>query len=181
MGRDLAREIDYAQQLGIPNIVTPWVPIQENPAMDDVDHLASVIEKVALQVHAAGLKYGYHNHVGEFISVNGKPIIDHLMHRIPSELMFLELDLGWVYIAGYKPAEYIRTYAGRVPLIHFRDLGQQRKDTEIGNGIVNFNQVFKEADPAGVQYFIVTQEQFEVSSMDSAKLSLLYFKSRGLV
>ncbi|MBJ6360814.1 sugar phosphate isomerase/epimerase family protein [Paenibacillus sp. GCM10012307] len=180
MGKELAREIDYAQQLGIPRIITPWAPLQENPDIDDVNHLISIIEKAALQVNAAGLQFGYHNHVSDLILVNGRTVLDYLMQRIPRELLFLELDLGWVYMAGKSPDELIRTYSGRVPLIHFRDLGRQRKDTEIGNGIVGFDRAFKEAASAGVEYYIVTQEQFGASPIESAELSLLYFKNRGL-
>lgn len=181
LGKDLAREIHYAQEIGIPRLVMPWVPLQEKPVMEDVQHVIKVVERAALQVNASGLKFGFHNHVSEFIHVDGKMIMDHILDSIPPELLFLELDVGWVYMAGLLPADLVRCYGSRLELIHFRDFGTQRTDTVIGEGVIHFDPVLREAAQTGVQYYVVTQEQFELSSIDSAKLSLQFFQERELV
>lgn len=176
----LAGEIEYAQEIGLEYIITPWAPLPENPSMEDVGRIAGFLEKAAEQVAAAGLKYGYHNHAFEFKKVNGKAVIDHFLERIPAELMVAEFDLGWVHIGGSRPADYVKTYAGRVPLVHMKDFGEATRDTEVGRGVVDFTSVFAAAEQAGIRYYIVEQEEFKSSSLESAQISLDYFKRLGL-
>lgn len=178
---DLAREIDYAQELGLSYIITPWAPLPDQPTEADVDKLASILETAARQVREAGLTYGYHNHDFEFKQVNGKPIMDHLLERIPAELLVAEFDLGWVHMGGYKPVDYVSRYAGRVPLAHFKDFGQGRRDTEIGRGVVDLKSVLDVAEQAGIRYFIVEQEEFASSSLESAKICMEFFRENGFL
>lgn len=177
----LAAQIEYAQELGLDYIITPWSPVPELPSMEDVNRIAQFLYQAGEQVTAAGLKYGYHNHAFEFKQVDGKAIIDHLLERIPAELMTVQFDLGWVHMGGSKPADYVRKYAGRVPLVHMKDFGENgMKDTEVGQGVVDFKSVFDIAQQAGIRYYIVEQEDFKSSSLESAQQSLQYFKQLGL-
>lgn len=179
MEEEFQRQIEYALELGLEYIITPYSPFSPEPTLEEVDHVASVLEKAARLVQGTGLQYGYHNHDFEFKKVNGVAIIDHLLERIPAELMFAEFDLGWVHKGGSRPVDYVNKYAGRVPLVHIKDFGEGRSDTEVGRGSVDFKSVFDVASEAGIRYYIVEQEQFQSSSLESAKLSLDYFKANG--
>ncbi|QJC50396.1 sugar phosphate isomerase/epimerase [Paenibacillus albicereus] len=179
MVSDLAEQIEYAKAIGLKYLVTPWAPLPENPQMEDVDSLASTLEKAGRQVTEAGLVYGYHNHDFEFKKVDGTPVIDLLLERIPADLMMMEFDLGWVHMGGQSPVEYVRRYAGRTPIAHLKDFGIGRRDTEVGSGSVEFDPVFDIAEEAGIEYFIVEQEEFAGSSIESAKLSLDYLRGKG--
>ncbi|MCQ6562243.1 sugar phosphate isomerase/epimerase family protein [Paenibacillus mendelii] len=177
--QDLAQQIEYAKEIGLKYIVTPWAPLPENPTEDDVNHLASILEAAGKQVAAAGLKYGYHNHDFEFKLVNGKPAMDLLLEKVPAEYLIAEFDLGWVHMGGQDPVDYVTRYAGRVPLAHFKDFGQGRRDTEVGRGVVNLKGVLGVAEKVGIEYFIVEQEEFASSSLESAKICLDFFRENG--
>lgn len=181
MEAGLAQQIEYAQELGLEYIVTPYSPFSPVPTQDELDRVISFLERAAHMVRDAGLRYGYHNHDFEFKLVNGKAIIDHMLERIPAGLMFAEFDLGWVHQGGSKPVDYINRYAGRVPLAHVKDFGDGRKDTEVGRGKVDFKSVFEVAEQAGIEYYIVEQEQFQGDPLESARISLEYFKNQGLL
>lgn len=176
---DLQRQIEYALEIGLKYIIVPSAPLPEEPAMDDVRRVAAILEKSGKLVTEAGLKFGYHNHDYEFKLVGGKPVMDHLLELVPAELMIAEFDLGWIHMGGQRPVDYVKRYAGRVPLAHFKDVGTDRRDTEVGSGVVDFAGVFEVAEEAGIQYFIVEQEEFKSSSLESAKMSLEYFRSCG--
>ncbi|QHW31941.1 sugar phosphate isomerase/epimerase [Paenibacillus rhizovicinus] len=176
---DLDKQIEYAKELGLKYIVTPWAPLPENPTMDDVNKLAGILEAAGKQVTAAGLKYGYHNHDFEFKQVDGKPVIDWLLEKVSADYLIAEFDLGWVHMGGQKPVDYVTRYAGRVPLAHFKDFGVGRSDTEVGSGVVDLKGVLAIAEQVGIEYFIVEQEQFQNSSLESAKLSLNFFRENG--
>lgn len=178
---DLAAQIEYAKEVGLEYVITPWAPFPETPSEADLESFIAKIDKASQMVTAAGLKYGYHNHDFEFKLVGGKTIMDQLLARIPADRLIAEFDLGWVHVAGRKPVDYINAYKGRVPLAHFKDFVEGRTDTEIGRGAVDFDSVLKVAEDAGIQYIIVEQEQFKSSPLESAAQSIEFFKERGLL
>lgn len=181
MERALAREIEYAAELGIQYIITPSAPLPPSPSIEDVTRIIPYLEKASAMVRAAGMQYGYHNHDYEFAKVDGKAVIDIWLERIPAEHMLAEFDLGWVYRGGARPVDYVSRYAGRVPLVHIKDFGANQEETDLGKGEVDFRSVFEIAEQSGILYYIVEQEAYEVSSLESAKLALDYFRGLGLM
>ncbi|EFM09547.1 Xylose isomerase domain protein TIM barrel [Paenibacillus curdlanolyticus YK9] len=179
MWKAFDEQIAFAKEIGLQYIVTPWAPLPENPNQEDVDKLAGILKQASTKVKAAGMTYGYHNHDFELKLVDGVPLIDRLLQQLTPDELIAEFDLGWVHIGGGAPADYISRYAGRVPLAHFKDFGDHRSDTEIGAGLVNFQPVLAIAEQSGIEYFIVEQEQFQSSSLESAKISLEYFRKKG--
>ncbi|MBB3127043.1 sugar phosphate isomerase/epimerase [Paenibacillus rhizosphaerae] len=179
LSADLNKQIEYAKEIGLEYIVVPWSPLPDTPTEADVKQLANILEQTGKQVTDAGLKFGYHNHDFEFKLVGGKPVIDHLLEIVPAEYLFAEFDLGWVHFAGFTPAEYVKKYAGRVPLAHFKDFADGHKDTEVGKGSVDLKSVLNIAEASGIQYFIVEQEEFASSSLESARLCLEFFRENG--
>ncbi|MEO3945396.1 sugar phosphate isomerase/epimerase [Gorillibacterium sp. CAU 1737] len=178
---NLAKEIDYAKELGLTYLVTPYAPLPDQPTMEDVRALAQILEAAGRQVTAAGLKYAYHNHDFELKRVEGKPVLDHLLELVPAEYMAAEFDLGWIHMGGEVPVDYVTRYAGRLPLAHFKDFGEGTRDTEVGTGVVDLKSVLAVAEQAGIQYFIVEQEEFPSSSIESAARCLDFFRENGIL
>lgn len=147
--------------------------------MDDMKFLADVLTRCGSQVRAAGMKLGLHNHDYEFKLVDGKPAFDRLLELVPAELMVAELDLGWIYMAGYDPAEYLMKHKARTPLVHIRDFKSGRKDAELGRGIVNCDKLLEAVEAAEVEYMFVEQEHFLSSSLESARANRLYLQKMG--
>ncbi|MDQ0115894.1 sugar phosphate isomerase/epimerase family protein [Paenibacillus harenae] len=174
-------QLEYAKEAEIDFIITPWVPLPEEPAMEDVKHLVDVLTNCAEKAQEMGMKYGFHNHEDEFKLIEGKTVLDHLMEQVPKELMTLELNLGWVHMAGYEPEVYIHKYKDRITMIHARDFNHGRKDTEIGRGKVGYDKLIQTADSAGIRYIFAEQEQFAVSSFESAQNNYDYFRKLGYV
>ncbi|MCC3376951.1 sugar phosphate isomerase/epimerase [Cohnella sp. REN36] len=179
---NLKQQIDYALELGISRFVVPWYPLADNPTEDDIAKFAATLEQASDLVTAAGLQFGYHNHAFEFKpAYDGKLVIDHLFERLPASKLFAEFDLGWVKVAGQDPAAYIAKYAGRLPLVHAKDFKEDGNDTEIGKGSVDWDSALAAAEKAGVEYVIIEQERYDVSSLESAKLNYAWFKERGWI
>jgi sugar phosphate isomerase/epimerase len=181
MEQALSREIEYAAELGLQYIITPSAPLPENPSMKDVTAVIPFLEKASAMVRAAGMQYGYHNHDYEFAQVEGKAVIDIWLEQIPAEHMLAEFDLGWVHRGGALPIDYVTRYAGRVPLVHIKDFGANNEETDLGKGQVDFPSVFEAAEESGILYYIVEQEAYAVSSLESAKQALDYFRGLGLM
>ncbi|GEM_PF-99265 len=179
--KDLAKDAEYAAEMGARYVVTPWIPIPEAPRKEDVTYLADLLHRCSDVVKKAGMEYVLHHHELELKSVQGKPILDWLIELLPADKLQIELDLGWIYMAGYDPADYLRRYKGRVPLVHLKDFQKGRKDAELGSGVVGYERLLKELEPAGVRYMFVEQEQVPKSSLDSAKENYAFLQKVGLV
>jgi sugar phosphate isomerase/epimerase len=177
----LKEQVAYSLEVGIQKHIVPWYPLGDNPTLADVDRMADTLRQAAEIVTAAGLSFGYHNHAFEFKPVEGELVIDRLMSSLPAELLFAEFDLGWVQVAGQDPAAYIRKYAGRLPVVHAKDFKEDGKDTEIGRGTVDWSSALAACEASGVEYVIVEQEQYDVNSLESAKLNFAWFKAHGWV
>lgn len=181
MESELSEQIEYALELGLEYVITPYSPFSPVPTEEELNQRILFLKKASELVTAAGLKYGYHNHDFEFKLVNGETIMDQFLAALPPERMAAQFDLGWVHKGGQRPVDYVKKYAGRVPLVHIKDFGDGRDDTEVGNGVVDFKSVFAIAEEAGIEYYIVEQEKFVSSPLESAKISLDYFKANGLL
>lgn len=178
---NLREQVKYYSELGVKRFIVPYYPLGDNPTLADVYKMADNLVEASKIVNAAGLEFGYHNHAFEFKPVEGKLVIDHLLERIPADQLFAEFDLGWVKVAGQDPAEYVRKYAGRLPVVHAKDFKEDGKDTEIGKGTVDWDSALAACEEAGVEYVIIEQEQYDVSSLESAKLNFAWFKERGWI
>ncbi len=178
---NLKKQVEYAQELGIKRFIVPWYPLGDNPTIDDVHKMADTLAQAAGIVKEAGLEFGYHNHAFEFQPVGDKLVIDHILERVPADLLFAEFDLGWVKVGGQDPAAYVKKYAGRLPVVHAKDFNADGTDAEIGKGTVDWDSALAACEEAGVEYVIIEQEQYEVSSIVSAKNNFEWFKARGWI
>ncbi len=178
---NLKNQVEYAQELGIQRFIVPWYPLGDNPTLDDVYKMADTLEQAGRIVKDSGMSFGYHNHAFEFKPVGDKLVIDHILERVPAELLFAEFDLGWVKVAGEDPAAYVNKYAGRLPVVHAKDFKEDGTDSEIGKGSVDWDSALAACESAGVEYVIIEQEQYEVSSIVSAKNNFEWFKARGWI
>jgi sugar phosphate isomerase/epimerase len=178
---NLKKSVEFGLELGLKRFIVPHYPLGDNPTLADVYKMADTLAAASEIVRAAGLEFGYHNHAFEFKPVEGKLVIDHILERIPADQLFAEFDLGWVKVAGQDPAAYVRKYAGRVPVVHAKDFKADGNDTEIGKGTVDWDSALAACEEAAVEYVIIEQEKYDVSSLESARLNYEWFKARGWI
>jgi len=113
----------------------------------------------AKAIKDAGLTFMYHNHDFEFAKFDGKLAMDYLVENLP-EAGFT-LDTYWVQVGGGDSAWWIKKLAGRVDVIHVKDLiivdGNQRM-CEVLEGNLNWQAIFAACKEAGVKYAMVEQD-----------------------
>ena len=127
----------------------------------------------------------YHNHNAEFRKLGGKPILDRMAEDFASDELGFILDTFWIQAGGANPAEYIRRYAGRIPVIHLKDYqyAAEVKNSicAIGDGNINFEAVAAAAADSQVEYMLVEQDTCHGEDPFSAlKRSYDYLKAMGL-
>jgi sugar phosphate isomerase/epimerase len=158
--------------------------------LDDWRWSAEAFNRMGEKTHAAGMKFGYHNHTVEFRRVDGVvPYLELLRLTDPSKVT-MEMDCGWVIVAGGNPVDYLREYPTRISMLHVKDFKRidpaaPAKDpvaAELGQGVIDYRPIFEAAGKTGnVKHCFVEQEQFDVPPMESLAIDAAYMRKLGAV
>lgn len=154
---ELPRVAEEVRVLGTDRAAISWV----DP--DELDHPAEVVERIADAARAArdqGLRLGFHNHWTEPVPRDRGPSFLDLLRRLPRDLLWLELDLGWVWQAGVDPAAELEKTAGRCPLVHVKDYASRDggDDVPVGDGVMGYDRLLPAALAAGADWLIVEED-----------------------
>lgn len=148
---------------------------------------AKRLDAVGAKLRAAGMRLSYHNHSFEFEKFPGDPRykLDILMEAARPGNLNAELDTAWVLNGGTDPAAYIRKYKGRCPVIHVKDIlpakeGAKFQFMPLGQGAVNWKDVFAAGRESGVEWYIYEQDGGEGSPFDFTRTSYEFLKKNLL-
>jgi sugar phosphate isomerase/epimerase len=146
--------------LGCEYALVPAVPAERRESEEDVLALAKDFDRFGEMSRSEGFTFAYHNHAFEFSSLNGRTMWDVLTEATDPNLVKLELDAYWVRYGGHDPVKLLRDNAGRVPLLHIKDMADDadRSDRPVGDGIMPWSDIFAAAREAGVEWSIVEQD-----------------------
>ena len=158
----------------------------------DFNHSMERFRAACEAVRATGKRMHYHNHANEiYCKIGDKFQLDAIFDAIPADLLGCEFDVGWLTVAGEDPAEWIRRYAGRVPMLHMKDFyfAESGKaagknpadlaDATLGRGRLNVPAVLEAARTSGVEWLIVEFDEPEagMTAFECAKESYDYLAS----
>ncbi|OGX68661.1 MAG: sugar phosphate isomerase [Paenibacillus sp. RIFOXYA1_FULL_44_5] len=183
---NLAGEIEYVKAIGGSYIICPHVADNERKDADNWKKLYVELQEIGEQVTKQGLQFGYHNHAFEFdIQVDGEFALDALYQATNSEQVLAEMDVCWVQYAGQDPVSYINKYAGRLPLLHLKDFAKDEQNhmqtLELGQGIVQLDEVIAAAAQAGVKWLIVEQDRCQNPPLESIANSMKWLKDHNVL
>jgi sugar phosphate isomerase/epimerase len=156
---DFDGSVRMAKTLGADTIVLPWLMDSHRTAEGWQAVLAN-LNPWAARLRAQGLGFAYHNHDFEFtVKHGGRPMFDALVAGTDPDLVKIELDLFWAVAAGEDPKALIRRLPGRIYAYHVKDRTADGKMTSVGEGTIDFADIFTLNDLAGVQHFYVENDQ----------------------
>ena len=151
----LDERVAYAKELGLTQMVISGFWLKENASLDDWRKAADESNRMGERTRKAGLQLAFHNHHFEFAEIGGTLIYDELMKRFDPELVKMQFQVAVVSI-GYKAVTYFRKYPGRFLSLHLADYSSELKQSvPIGQGVVDWKELFTEAKAAGVKNFFV--------------------------
>lgn len=179
-GDDVKNFCEVGNTLGNKYIIIPWMKEERRKTIDQYKALAERINKAGEICKKANLQLAYHNHDFEFADMNGQHGYDILLNNTDKELVKMEMDIYWVVRAGYDPIELFKKHPGRFHLWHVKDMDKadRTKNTEVGNGTVDFKTIFANAKLSGVKHYMVEQENnYKPDIFSSIKTSCSYTKT----
>lgn len=178
---DIEPALDYYGKLGAKFIACPWLP-EDRRSADGYKRLAESLNVAGARARDRGLQLCYHNHNFEFDEYSGKTGFDILFDAANPDLLKIELDTYWAEFACHSSADLIRRYAGRVPLVHLKDMTGTDTPTfaEVGEGRMDFEAIFQACEESGgVAWYIVEQDKCERPPLESARISLENLRKWG--
>jgi sugar phosphate isomerase/epimerase len=157
--------------------------------LDDWHYSADQFNALGESASRMGIRFGYHNHTGEFKLTEGRvPLMELLLLTSPEKVTF-ELDCGWVVVGQAKPAEILRDNPHRFSMLHVKDFkfvttgtnATDAKVTELGLGTIDYIPIFAQAAKTQhIQHAFVEQEGFDMPWTESLKVDAAYMRNFSL-
>lgn len=180
---DLKPYVEAANVLNSEYIVLPWLSEQNRKNIDSYKNVAERLNIAGEYCKKNGLLAGYHNHGFEFDKIEDTTGLDILLQNTDKNLVHFELDLYWAEYAKNSPIELFKKYPHRFKMWHIKDMDKNNSkwNTEIGNGLIDFKEIFAKAKLSGVKHFYLEQEtNYKPNHLESIKTSFNYIKKELL-
>lgn len=192
---------DYAS-IGMKYVAVPYLSDDYRPGTPRFPEVVKNIRMLGGVAKKVGLTLLYHNHDFEFIKLDGKYALDVLYDTVPADLLKTELDVCWVKVGGEDPADYIRKYSGRCPVVHLKDFFGEKSENmyeligieqkrpvrpanfefrPVGYGLQDFPTILTAARESGASWVVVEQDNpsMGLTPMECAEKSIQYLKKIG--
>lgn len=171
-GEALDKTLSDAKALGVHYIACSF---SSKYTHDDYVKGAAELAEAADKAAPQGINICYHNHSFEFIAdAQGKRGMDTIYDSTKGSKLQAELDIYWAQLGGDKPLDWMKKLAGRLPLLHVKDMekSEERSFAEVGTGTVDIKAAVEYAAQIGVKHLIIEQDRnWKGSPLESAKLS----------
>ena len=173
---DFQNTMDQAVASGQEYIICSSMP-SKGQTIDNYKKVAEQFNKAGEACKKLGLKFGYHNHEYEFESDNGTVLYDILMDNTDPDLVYMELDLGWVIVGGKDPLNYFKKYPRRFPLWHLKDMNMDKKEsTEFGKGALDIPKMLEHQGASGVEHIFIEQEEYASTPLKSMRHNMRFLR-----
>jgi sugar phosphate isomerase/epimerase len=139
----------------------------------DYSRTASLLNEVGERLSAEGITVAYHNHGYEFETVeNGVTGYDVLVRETDPAFVTMELDVYWAASVGVPATDLFQRYPGRFELLHLKDLAADGSFADVGEGTIDFAEIFAAAPLAGVRFGFTEHDQPSPDGVTSACTSI---------
>lgn len=163
MVNDFEQSLENHKLLGTTNMGIGGFFSTEVAKVEEFIEKANIVAEKAAK---NGMKFTYHNHSHEFARLeNGKSIMEMLVDGLDKNNTSFVLDTYWVQHGGGDPRQWIEKLAGRIDILHLKDMkrvltdGEVQQITEVGNGNLNWDGILESAEKTGVKYYVVEQDR----------------------
>ena len=180
---ELSRVVAECQTLGCTHVVCPFLP-PERRTESAYRALTHSLNAIGATLQREGLILCYHNHAFEFeTEIDGFPAYDWLLSNTDAASVQIELDVYWVQKSGRDPVAYLDRLAGRVPLVHLKDITRDERATfaPVGTGTIAFDPIFASAERGGAAWYIIEQDQSDGPAIEAAGTSWQNLQQMGKV
>lgn len=184
-------KIAYAHELGLQYMICSFPALPHPPkidpksknvgaqlnamiagmSLDDWKWNAEQFNRIGEQTRKAGIQFGYHNHDIEFRKYGATTAYDELLRLTDPQLVTMEMDCGWVEVAGHDPVAFLKKFPNRYSMLHVKDetmisppqtsMNPRGSSIELGRGKIDYKRILAAAQATGhIRHYFVEQEEF---------------------
>lgn len=180
--------------VGSKYMALAWLEPEKRPGNPGFPEFVSQMKTACLKARDAGIQVLYHNHENEFIKVDGKYILYHILEALDG-LLLPELDTCWINIGGEVPEKFLQRFKEHCPVVHLKDFyfrerfGPDETDKEskgfetrpVGYGRQDMPGILQASEAIGAEWVVVEQDApaLGLSELECARLSREYLKTLG--
>lgn len=151
----LDERVAFAKELGLKQMVVSGFWLKKDASLDDWRKAADVCNRLGERTRKAGLQLAFHNHHMEFEKIGNVLIYDELLRALDPASVKMQFQVAVINI-GHKAVTYFRKHPGRFISLHLADYSDElKKSVPVGQGIVDWKELFGEAQAAGVKNYFV--------------------------
>ncbi len=179
-----------------PNVAIGMMPVQYVKEGEAGFHrFAAEANAVGEKLAKAGLTFSYHNHSLEFVRFGNRTGLDLIFEESDPRYLKAEIDVYWVQHGGGDPVAWIRKVAGRMPVVHFKEMKVVLEESQIGDyklpwqsimgsvgeGNLNWPAILAACKESKVEWYAVEHDDFSLKDpFASLKASYNYLRGMGL-
>ena len=165
-----SKAYDYAKALNCKYLTCgiPEAVLKNNFAL-----CLDQLKKASQTARTKNLGLCYHAHAYEFDKYDEKSYLEIILSE--TDLLF-EADTAWIHAGGENVREYLEKHQDKIPLIHIKDISKDIDYTELGNGVVNFNEVIYFARNSQVEWLAYEQDFSKIGELESTKISFEFIR-----
>jgi sugar phosphate isomerase/epimerase len=157
--------------------------------LEGTKQLVRIYNEANETAHENGLQFGIHNHWWEFRNKVGKRFVYEVLLQSVHPDIFFEIDTYWVKVAGHNPADIVKKFGKRAPLLHMKDGTGKWSDSltddnpdpmvALGKGTQNFPAIVKSAG-GNTEWMIVEMDKTATDVFEALKESYDYLVKNGM-
>lgn len=193
------------ETIGVKYMAIPSMPEDRRVGAERWEETVKEIHRISEIAKKHGITLLYHNHDFEFKKIDGENALDILYKTIPADVLQTEIDTCWANVGGENPADFVRKYTGRAPVVHLKDFVMAGKkptnmyeligvktvgDTAaeedfafrpIGYGVQDMPSILEASIDAGAEWVVVEQDRpsLDKTPMECAQMSREFLKKLG--
>lgn len=184
---DLDNVVKEAKALGLKYAGCAWIDHKDDFDAAECADAIEVFNKAGAALAKEGIKFFYHLHGFEFQPAEGGTLADKLIKETTADQVKYEMDVLWIVFPGQNPVKLMEKYPDRWVLMHLKDLkkgiatGSLSGHTDVNNNVVlgegqvNWPEVFAAAQKIGIKHFFIEDESDSV--MEQMPKHLEYLKN----
>lgn len=162
---------DYAKALNCKYLTCGTA---EAMLRSDFKNCLEQLKKADSVAESKRVRLCYHAHAYEFDKYDSRSYLEIILSE--TNLLF-EADTAWIHAGGENVKAYLEKHQDKIPLVHVKDITEDIDYTELGNGVVNFNEVIDFARNSQVEWLGYEQDSSKIGALESTKRSSRFIKN----
>lgn len=149
---------------------------------DGYRRFAAAASAIGERLAAAGITLSYHNHSFEFVRYGDQTGLDLILAESDPRYLQAEIDTYWVQHGGGDPTAWINKVAGRMAVVHYKDMAilpdNQQVFAEVGEGNLNWPAIVAATMATQVPWIVVEQDHCRRDPFESLAMSYNFLQGQ---